>query len=274
MSTPSTQDRHELCAALVLSSADDGPAALGVFTDEELTALDGLDTPQIVPMPWLVDSEDTVDARTAASIALRSLLARRLVVPAELLADDWEELGDDPRRLYAVDPVQGLLTLRRGFSTVITLQRLVTEQIHTIVQYGYDGATVLEEEVTADGYHHFFALPRDVAVDHAIALIDQDGVASEDGEPVSLLESQLAEDQQMIRLLGDTRALTVASVITSEGDAEQLTFYATSDRLIVSRSTDDVTGRTTVEDPEIDLVPVSPASLRDVVRALLDTATA
>ncbi len=268
--TPTPEDRRLICAALVLDAAANGPAQMGVFTDEELIALDGLDTVQLVPLPWIVDNEETVERRISASIALRSLIARRLVLPAELLADDWDDLGDDPRRLYAADPVQGILTLRRSFTSLITFQRMVAEQIYTVVQYVYDGDTLLEEEITADGYHHFHVLPVHSAVDHAVTLIDQDEVAGEDGEPITLRMSAIEEHAELGPVLSDTRALTVASLVTRAGEAEQLTFYATSDRMYVSRSDQDVTTSETAEDPELEFVQASTSSLRDVVHSLID----
>lgn len=268
--TPTPEDRRLICAALVLDAAADGPAQMGVFTDEELIALDGLDTVQLVPLPWIADNEETVERRISASIALRSLIARRLVLPAELLADDWDDLGDDPRRLYAADPVQGILTLRRSFTSLITFQRMVSEQIYTVVQYVYDGDTLLEEEITADGYHHFHVVPVHSAVDHAVTLIDQDEVAGEDGEPITLRMSAIEEHVELGPVLSDTRALTVASLVTRAGEAEQLTFYATSDRMYVSRSDQDVTTSETAEDPELEFVQASTSSLRDVVHSLID----
>lgn len=267
---PTPENRREICAALVLSSAEDGPVQMGVFTDEELIALDGLDTVQLVPLPWVVDNEDSVERATAASIALRSLIARRLVLPAELLAEDWDDLGDDPRRLYAVDPVQGILELRRRFTSLITFQRMVSEQIYTIVQYVYEGDTLLEEEITADGYHHFHVLPVDSAVDHAVTLLDQDEVAGEDGEPITLKMSAIEEHPELGPVLSDTRALTVASLVTRAGEAEQLTFYATSDRTYVSRSDQDPSVPEPAEDPELEFVQASTDSLRDVVRSLIE----
>lgn len=267
---PTPENRREICAALVLSSAEDGPVQMGVFTDEELIALDGLDTVQLVPLPWVVDNEDSVERATAASIALRSLIARRLVLPAELLAEDWDDLGDDPRRLYAVDPVQGILELRRRFTSLITFQRMVSEQIYTIVQYVFEGDTLLEEEITADGYHHFHVLPVDSAVDHAVTLLDQDEVAGEDGEPITLKMSAIEEHPELGPVLSDTRALTVASLVTRAGEAEQLTFYATSDRTYVSRSDQDPSVPEPAEDPELEFVQASTDSLRDVVRSLIE----
>lgn len=267
---PTPENRREICAALVLSSAEDGPVQMGVFTDEELIALDGLDTVQLVPLPWVVDNEDSVERATAASIALRGLIARRLVLPAELLAEDWDDLGDDPRRLYAVDPVQGILELRRRFTSLITFQRMVSEQIYTIVQYVYEGDTLLEEEITADGYHHFHVLPVDSAVDHAVTLLDQDEVAGEDGEPITLKMSAIEEHPELGPVLSDTRALTVASLVTRAGEAEQLTFYATSDRTYVSRSDQDPSVPEPAEDPELEFVQASTDSLRDVVRSLIE----
>lgn len=266
---PSPEDRRQICAALVLDRVADGPSALGVFTDEELTALDGLALEQLVPMPWMADSAETVDARTAASIALRGLIARRLVLPAELLADTWEDLGDDPRRLYAVDPLEGLLTLRRGFTALLTYQRMVSEQIHTVVQYLFEQDGILEEEITSDGYHHFFVLDRATAAEHALALIDQDSVARADGEILTVRMSGIEADPEARSLIGDTRALTVASLVTRDGAAEQLTFYATSDRVAVSRSTADPTGAEQVEDPVLDFVEVSADTVRETALSLL-----
>lgn len=266
---PTTEDRQQLCAALVLSSAEDGPRKLGVFTDEELTALDGLELAQVVPMPWILDHEGVLEARAAASVALRGLIARRMVLPAELLAEDWDDLGDDPRRLYAIDPLQGILTLRRSFEALLSYQRMVAEQVHTVVQYVYGQSAVLEEEITADGYHHFSVLPLETAAEHALTLIDQDGVAGSDGAPVALRMSEVQGHELLDPILSDTRALTVGSLVTRDGDAEQLTFYATSDRLVVSRSEQDPTGQEVQEDPLLEFAEASADSVREIARTLL-----
>ena len=97
-----------------------------------------------------------------------------------------------------------------SFTSLITFQRMVAEQIYTVVQYVYDGDTLLEEEITADCYHHFHVLPKDSAVDHAVTLIDQDEVAGEDGEPITLRMSAIKEHAELGAVLSDTRALTVA----------------------------------------------------------------
>lgn len=272
--SPDAEQRRLRCADLVLAMAQDGPAALGVFTDEELRGLDGVDTPQLVPMPWVEETEDHLSVRDSASVALRGLLARRLVLPVEDLVDGPEDLTEDTHRLYAADPVQGILTLRRTFLALLTFQRLVAGQVHTIVQYVYGGdiPTVLEEEITADGFHHFFALPPEVAVDHVLTLIDQDEVAGAEGEPRELRSSEAEQDAAFAALMADTRALTVASLVSREGPSEQMTFYATSDSLTVSRSDADPAHPEATADPMLEVLTLSRETARALIASLLATA--
>lgn len=256
-----TPDRGSVCAALVLERALEGPTRLGVFTDEELTALDGLATEQIVPTPWLSAHAEQVSTEIAAGISLRSLIARRLVLPAEQLADDWDDLGEDPRRLYAVDPVQGILTLRRSASALTTLQRIVEDQSHALVHYDFGQGRALEEEITHDGFHHFTILPLVDVPARAMALVDQAEVAQGDGEPRRARMSEVEQDQELAAILGDTRALTVLSSVRRDAEPAQYTFYATSDRLLVSRSEDGLDAA----DPHLQFVEISAGTAEDLL---------
>ena len=258
-------DRGSACALFVLEGAEDGPTALGVFTDEELTALDGLSTEQLVPLPWLSENQDLVSAEIAAGVSLRSLIARRLVLPAELLADDWDDLGEDPRRLYVVDPIQGILTLRRSASAVTTLQRIVDVQSHTLVHYDFGEGRMLEEEITHDGFHHFTILPAQAAPDRAMMVIDQDEVAGDDGERRRVRMSEVDQDPALSAVLSDTRALTVLSSVRRDVEPVQYSFYATSDHLLVSLTEED----DGAEDPHLQFVEVARATAADLVREVL-----
>ena len=268
---PSARERNEICAALILDDVKNGASKIGVFTDEELTALDGVAHEQMVPMPWLESSRETVDPSTAAAIAMRGLLARRFVVPAELMRESWADLDEDDGVLYAVDPVQGILTLRRTASRLLTLQRLVSEQRHTIVQYLFDGHdAVLEEEISADGYHHFFILPYDDAVDHALALIDQDEVAGEDSEPTVTTMRALQDGEETASLLADTRALTSALLIDRTNPPELITFFATSSSLAVTTPVADYRPEDADNlDQEVAFSRVSTETARRLVRELI-----
>lgn len=260
-----TPDRGSVCAALVLEGALDGPTRLGIFTDEELTALDGLATEQIVPTPWLTANEEQVSAEVAAGISLRSLIARRLVLPAEQLAGDWDDLGEDPRRLYAVDPVQGILTLRRSATALTTFQRIVEDQTHVLVHYDFGQGRALEEEITHDGFHHFTILPLAAVPERAMSLVDQAEVAQGDGEPRQARMSEVEQDEELAAILGDTRALTVLSHVRRDAEPAQYTFYATSDRLLVSRSDDGFEA----SDPHMQFVEISAETATDLLAELL-----
>lgn len=266
-------ERAVRCAATTLAAGEDEPWKVGAFTDEELHALDGLSADQMVPMPWWQDRLPTDDGAQdlAASVALRGLIARGLVIPAELLAESIEDLGDDPQRLYAVDAVEGMLTLRRAFTQVTILQRQVSEQLHTIVLYSYgDSSPLVEEEITADGFHHFAVLPRETAVDHVVFLVDQDGAAATDGDPVTVATSEISRQPELDRTLSDTRALTVATTIAGTDSTEQITFYATSDAVLASvpaAETDHADGA----EPTIEIAQISSSTLREFARELLRT---
>lgn len=266
---PTGASRAAVCAAVVLEGADDGPQTIGVFTDEELVALDGIATEQLVPTPWITTHADTISTEHAASVALRSLIARRLVLPAEMLANDWSDLGDDPRRLIAADPVQGLITLRRSAASVVSFHRVVQESTHTLIHYGYENGRILEEEITQDGFHHFVVLPAPLAPQRALMLVDQDEVASADGEPAIIDMDEFAEASPLSRTLADTRALTVATVIRRDTEPEQFTFYATSDALWVSRPETDAPG-TADDSAPLQFIEVSRETAEQFLTEILE----
>lgn len=265
--------RDVACAVAVLEAADEGPTGIGIFTDEDLLALDGLSQEQVVPLPWMTENEDSVSTEIAASVALRSLIARRLVIPAELLADSFEQIEGNARRMYAVDPVQGILTLRRSTEALSTFQRVVEGGVHTIVHYLFDEGRALEEEITADGYHHFAVMPVAAVPERLLVLIDQDDVAGADGEPFSLASSAIPTDPALDAMLSDTRALTVGSLIRRDGTMEQYTFYATSERLLAAcADVPDGVDPADVDDPVMTFVEVSDETAQRMVGLLLDSA--
>ena len=129
---------------------------------------------------------------------------------------------------------------------------------------------MLEEEITHDGFHHFTVLPAQSAPDRAMMVIDQDEVAADDGERRRARLSEVDQDPQLATILSDTRALTVLSSVRRDADPVQYSFYATSDRLLVSLA-EEGDG---AEDPHLQFVEVARATAVDLLREVLVEAEA
>src|SRR5689334_8298077 len=92
-------------ARATLAQAVPGQAVpIVLLTDEEVSILDGLAHGQLVPTPWL-DTQSQVDRAVLGKVALRSLLARKMVHPAT--DPDSDEVG-----IEAHPGITGPLVLR------------------------------------------------------------------------------------------------------------------------------------------------------------------
>ncbi len=127
------------------------------LTDEEVAILDGLQNPQLVPLPWL-DAQEGADRTLVGRVALRSLLARGLVVPSD--EERPPGPGGEPQvGIEAVTEVTGPLVLRRTASAILSADRTTALGKHWVYVYLHDEDRVLEEEVGPSGHHSFSVYP-------------------------------------------------------------------------------------------------------------------
>lgn len=268
MSTPPVQtDRDAAGAFELLATASGEPSVIAVLTDEELLALHGTEAPQLTGSPFLDDTD--IEAEKAAAIALRSLIARGLVVVGE---DGRENEGDAAgtgeatgQRLVQADrTLSGLLALRTSPLAMVNLTRQVADQATSMMLYLFPRGGVLEEFVTADGYHHFSIPTREVLADRMQQYVDQASVAgSTDADPIESTVEELESDSEIGRRLADTRALTVLTSV-DRSEHTQLSLMVTSDAVFVMDTPTEENQRTAIRE-------VSEGTLRRLLDDALPT---
>ncbi|GAA1490863.1 hypothetical protein [Brachybacterium sacelli] len=203
------------------------------LTDEELTALDGLQHESLTPTPWLSESAvQQADRALATSAAMRSMMARGIVASSTVVDPRrYEEGSHEPARMLAVPELQGVAVLRRTSDAVIIAERRTERG----TAYGYfyvfhvdGGVRVLWEAFDADGFHLFFLLEGDVLAEQLIAFVDPiGGIGEADGEVEEVPAAQFGESPTAARLAG-ARAVTTVLVLHREaGDPAGFTLLAT-----------------------------------------------
>ncbi|GAA1320762.1 hypothetical protein GCM10009592_00310 [Brachybacterium rhamnosum] len=244
-------ERDAAAAYELLSTASEDPAVLAVLTDEELTALAGAEAAALAGTPFLDESE--LERGAAAAIALRSLVARGLVqLTDEGRETEGEDLatGAEPRRAAQLDrTLAGLLTLRTSPLALVHLTRRVADQTTSLLLSLHPHGGVLEELITADGFHHF-SLPAREAVPARLArYVDADQVAGEaDGATTTATAAELdAGTTEISRRLQDARALTVVTSADG-GTSSQLTVVATTDAVLAMDTPQDAGERVEVRE--------------------------
>lgn len=273
MSTPAMSTERDAAGAYeILAGASASPSVLAVLTDEELLALGGRDALELVGSPFLDAVEVSDDG--CAAIALRSLIARGLATLDESTAEaEGERLATGqaaaPRAVQLDRTLAGLLTLRGAPLGLMNLTRRVADQTTAITVYVYPEGGVLEELVTADGFHHF-SVPTRAAVPERLArYADQAQVAGSEDRVVFEGEMSRLEDpsDETAQLLADTRALTVVSAASPEGTSTRVSLMATSQSVLAMNTPEEIAGSTTVRE-------LSAASLVALLKAAIPEAHA
>ena len=242
-------ERDAAGAYEILAAASDAPSVLAVLTDEELVALGGDDAVQMTGSPFL-DQLEIAD-EVSASIALRSLIARGLVTLDDSQAEpEGEQLATGapvtPRAVQLDRTLAGLMTLRGAPRALMNLTRRVSEQSTAITVYVFPEGGLLEELVTADGYHHFSVPTRAAMPERLARYIDQAQVAGSEDRVVYEGPTAALEDpeEQIAQQLADTRALTVMTAADGGGAGVQVSLMATSEA-VLAMDTPDTMGEST-----------------------------
>ena len=250
MSNPALFTERDAAGAYeILAAASDAPSVLAVLTDEELVALGGDHAVQMTGSPFL-DQLEIAD-EVSASIALRSLIARGLVTLDDSQAEpEGEQLATGapvaPRAVQLDRTLAGLMTLRGAPRALMNLTRRVSEQSTAITVYVFPERGLLEELVTADGYHHFSVPTRAAMPERLARYIDQAQVAGSEDRVVYEGPTAALEDpeEQIAQQLADTRALTVMTAADGGGAGVQVSLMATSEA-VLAMDTPDTMGEST-----------------------------
>lgn len=246
-------ERDLTCAQAVLQA---GPEVeLPTLTDEEIVALDGVERPQLVPLPFL--DGQTVERRALATVALRGLLAKQIAFPIT------PEGETEPSRLGVRTDITGILTLRRSGQRIVSGERRSAAGTHWLFGYVH-GEQVLEEQISDAGVHAFEVYPVGQLVDRLTVLVDRDAAAADDGVPQVLEERDFETGAPVI--FADAHTVTTIAAGGVEADTEAaVTVYAEPTRVRTLDASRGLSGM------EYSIVDVSSVTLRrrladDVVR--------
>ncbi|GAA1487022.1 hypothetical protein [Brachybacterium fresconis] len=244
-------ERDAAGAYEILAAATSEPEVLVVLTDEELIALAGTEATELAGTPFL----DTagLERDPAAAVALRSLVARGLVVLEEDgRENEGEDLGDGSpaRRTAQLDrTLAGLLTLRSSPLALANLTRRVADQTTSLMVYLFPQSGVLEEFITADGFHHFSVPARQAVPGRLARYADAAEVAgaADGGSIEGTVAGIESSTDPLAARLQDTRALTVLTT-AHEDVTTQVSIMATSDGVLVMDTPQDEAEQTLVRE--------------------------
>lgn len=152
--------REVAAAGALAPRARSGPSPLLTITDEEMLVLYGNVGEAQYASPWLdrlaVDRGKEFDVGMLMATARRSMVARGMIAPEVILAAaEKRAVSGDPKRFSANLLITGVLTRRNHAAVRVEAFSHVPEERgahHVFVDH--DG-TVLHEQTSADGLHHF-----------------------------------------------------------------------------------------------------------------------
>ncbi|WP_277208427.1 hypothetical protein [Isoptericola croceus] len=183
-----------------------------ILTDEEVVILDGLEHDQLVPTPWL-EAQEGADRSLVGRVALRSLLAREMVLPASVT--------DGSVRITAHPGITGPLVLRRTAQEILSAERTTSGGKHWAFAYVHDedgSKVVLEEEISDSGHHAFSVYPFDHLGERWEAFLDPTGVAVMGGKATTIPADALPTQAPELPQLKDAVAVSVVSAVRKGQD--------------------------------------------------------
>lgn len=234
------------------------------LTDEEVVILDGIETSQIVPLPWL-DAQEGADRSLVGRVALRSLLARGLVVPSTQHTPGPD--GEPQVGIEASPEVTGPLVLRRTALAILSAERTTALGKHWVYVYLHDDDLVLEEEVAPSGHHAFSVYPLSDLPSRLSVFLDPAAKAVLDGRTQSFTTEAFAAHAPTSPELAGAVAVTVLGSVRADSDLlVQVSVYATPDGVYLVRGGTHGPGG---EPVGLELTEIGPATLRRLPLDLL-----
>ncbi|KLN36326.1 hypothetical protein ACFVSK_04625 [Cellulosimicrobium cellulans] len=205
------------------------------LTDEEIVILDGLQNPQLVAVPWL-DAQEGADRALVGRVALRSLLARGMVVPSEDAAAAEPVDGRPAVGIEAVPEITGPLVLRRTANAILSVERTTSLGRHWVYVYLHEDDRVLEEEVAPSGHHAFSVYPLSELAGRLAVFVDPASQALLDGRSQTFTPDDFAARASSLPELAGALAVTTLGAVHAGSDVlEQVSVYATPDGVYTVR---------------------------------------
>lgn len=210
-----------IATELLTQPLDGAVKEIVTLTDEELTALDGLQHDALTPLPWMSESATDDEGRALlTAAAMRSMIARGIVTTGAVRDPrSDEDAPADEAVMVAVPELQGTMVLRRTSDAVIIAERRTERGL----AYGYfyvfhlEGTVrVLWEAFDATGFHLFFLLDGDTLAEQLIAFVDPiEAIGEEDGEPQEVPAASFGDSEAAARL-ARSRAMSTLLVLGRE----------------------------------------------------------
>lgn len=208
----------EVATELLTRALTEPVQEIVTLTEEELTALDGLQHDALTPTPWLDETApERADRALAAGAAMRSMMARGIIASTAVLDPRrYEEGSQEQARMVAIPELQGVAVLRRTSDAVLIAERRTERGI----AYGYffvfhleDSVRVLWEAFDETGFHLFFLLDGSVLAEQLIAFLDPiDAIGAADGEVEEIPSARFGDSAAAARL-ASARAVTSVLVL-------------------------------------------------------------
>jgi hypothetical protein len=215
--------------ASLIARAQLAPVPVITLTDEELAALDGPRALPVAPQPWL-EGQKVSGRMLACQVALRSLAARGLVLPAGLE-------GGDGGALALHQDLQAVLAMRRSALGIVLAQRRSGAERQSRMLYLHEGG-VLEEDISSAGLHSLTVVSCARAGERLTSYADPTRAAagaarSERTRTVPLTDIATGAD---ISGLQGARYVTAVSRLTAgpQGEEQRITVYAHASRVVLA----------------------------------------
>lgn len=179
------QERSVLAAGALVTDLEDAPRALVTLTDEEVLALHGEDSPdlQLPAFSVLQGREEGLARADGVLLGSRSLQARGMIAPEGVLAklEERTVIGD-PRAFRASLILTGIVARRALFRRRISIADEVSEG-SPVFEFSVDvDGTVLQEQISPAGLHHFLVHPAPSAARALASFVTPEGRSDEQTE--------------------------------------------------------------------------------------------
>jgi hypothetical protein len=223
----------------VIARAQLAPVPVITLTDEELAALDGPRALPVAPQPWL-EGQKVSGRMLACQVALRSLAARGIVLPAGLDAANAGNAGNagDGGALPLHQDLRAVLAMRRSALGIVLAQRRTGAERQSRMLYLHEGGA-LEEDISAAGLHGLTVVSSVRAGERLASFTDPARVAGDDravrSHTVSLAEIATGADISGLR--GARFVTAVGRLFTGpdgQSEEQRVTVYAHADRVVLA----------------------------------------
>jgi hypothetical protein len=219
--------------ASLIARAQLTPVPVITLTDEELAALDGPRALPVAPQPWL-EGQKVSGRMLACQVALRSLAARGIVLPAGL--DAGNATGGGALALH--QDLRAVLAMRRSALGIVLAQRRSGAERQSRMLYLHEGGA-LEEDISAVGLHGLTVVSSVRAAERLASFADPARVAGDDraARQTTVSLTEIATGADISGLQGARFVTAVGRLFTGpdgQSEEQRVTVYAHADRVVLA----------------------------------------